>query len=139
MNEIHLPRGWESADDLMTCEAGRAYILSQLDPRSEAIEPDYYFSSSNPRADACSYRIFSYGSLWFVNNAEDEVHSDARDWTVDNLVNSSNKLWDKRSWYEYDGCDCTVIDAMDRELLIHVLGEDEAKDSFVTNGGYIEA
>ena len=127
--QIKKPANWSKSrlEDLMSIEAGQAYVLSQFDRHFQPVEPDHVFKRSG-RGDYCAYEIYEDGSLWYVNNAEDEVWSDAGDFA--NELNFSGLDWDE------DG-ENPVIDEMDRNLLIHLHGEEGAREFFERAGGNI--
>jgi hypothetical protein len=128
--EIRKPAGWEGVpmDDLLQTDAGQAYIAEQLDGE---VEPEFTFRSSRTNADACSYDLFEDGSLWFHSNAVDEVWPDAEDFIYEEMN------FEGLYWEDCDQRDGFVVDKMDRELLIHVLGKEEAKEFFERRGGFV--
>ena len=137
MTTIHIPSAWDNLDNLMTCEAGRAYVLRQLDRDSSAIPPDHEFHSSRTSGDPSCCRVYSDGSLWFVNNAEDEVWSDYRDFVQDSMLKglrfTKGLCWTEE---EYAAADYFsnpwLIDDMDKQLLLLSCdGDDEAARDLV--------
>jgi len=127
---IRLPAAWKwsEAKDFMQLCAGRAYLLSQMDITSE---PDHEFTRSGS-GDTASYSVFDDGSLWYCNNAEDEVWSDYRDFVTERLLPGLEACSHagQPSWGDDDNGDW-VIDEMDRGLLVlfHDGDEDAAKDA----------
>jgi hypothetical protein len=136
MTSIRKPAAWDnsSIEDLMECEAGRAYILNQLDPKSEAIQPEQRCESSRKNCDAARYKIYEDGSLWFVNNAEDEVWSDYMDFVQDSLLpgleaqaSRPGMCWSEDESSESDEINAWSIDEMDQQILLRYCDDDEAK------------
>lgn len=134
MSEIYKPADWEnsSMEDLLSCEAGRAYVLDQLDSSSKAIQPEQVFQSSRKNCDAAWYKIYSDGSLWFVNNAQDEVWSDYTDFVQQSLLpgiaaSAAQKgmCWDEEEAAESDDFNAWSLDQMDREILTKYADDDE--------------
>lgn len=128
MEEIRKPAALEDVpfEDLFCIQAGRAYIAEQLNGN---IEPEKTFKSSRTGADACSYDLFEDGSLWFHSNAQDEVWADATDF-INELCFSG--LY----WEDVEDRDDFLIDDMDKNLLIHLLeDENAARDFFEKAGG----
>jgi len=132
--KIHVPEAWNSVDmsDLMACEAGQAYVLDQLDPDSRAIKPSHTFNSSRENSDAARYLVFDDGSMWFQNNASDEVWADFRDFVTDELVPgiTAQPGHPKLYWSDEDAAlfsddEAWVLDDMDRGLLLHYTQQDE--------------
>ena len=128
METIRKPRGWErnTLDELVAVEAGQAYLAEQL---GGTVEPGANFRSS--RNSQCGYDLFDDGSLWFHSNADDEVWVDARDF-VDGMQ------FDGLSWSDSDATSRGEIDAMDRDLLLHLYGDVLARKSFEQMGGRID-
>lgn len=128
MTTIHIPSAWDSIDNLMTCEAGRAYVLRQLDDQSNAIPPEYEFHSSRTSGDPSCYRVYSDDSLWLANNAEDEVWSDYRDFVQDSLLKGLHwtLCWtqEEREAADYHS-NPWLIDDMDKQLLLLSCDGDE--------------
>lgn len=129
MQTIRKPAAWEheTLDSLMDCEAGQAYVVSQL---GFNLEPVSKFRSS--QSSECSYEIFSDSSLWLISGAVDEVATDAMDWVQENLQ------FDGRRWDDETDADGLVIDDMDRNLLTFLLEEEGAREFFVDHGGVDE-
>jgi hypothetical protein len=129
MEDIRKPAAWMhlSFDELLGCEAGRAYVAEQLDGE---IDEEFVFRSSKTNADACSYSLYSDESLWFHSNAEDEVWTDANDFI---LELGFTDAW----WSDCDDRDGALVDDMDKGLLIHLLGEEDAVDFFEARGGIV--
>lgn len=125
--EIRKPSNWGSFDDLFTTEAGQAYVAAQF---GGSIHPALTFRSDRANVDACSYDIFDDGSLWFHSNAEDEVWADAADFAC-------QMRFDGVYWDDSDDRDGFLVDAMDRGLLVHLWGEDEAREFFEQHGGIV--
>jgi hypothetical protein len=116
-HEIRLPAAWGTAEafQLLQCQAGRAYLLAQTGIGSE---PEHTIRLSEHSQDYCAYEIFPDGSLWYVNNAEDEVWEDYRDF-VQELLNTAAVQ---------GGVDCwEKLNDGDRQLLTHYCDGDEAK------------
>ena len=107
--EIRKPAAWAKLpfEQLLAIEAGQAYVAEQLGGK---VEPVATFRSS--RSSSCSYDVFEDGSLWFHSNGDDEVWEDASDLTRE--MEFGDLSWDE-------------IDSMDRDLLVHLVGEKDAK------------
>lgn len=74
---IKLPAAWpkEQAFDFIQLDAGRAYINDRVFP--EPVEEIWNESQT------AAYLVYEDGSLWFVNNAEDEVWSNVDDFLAE--------------------------------------------------------
>ena len=137
MESIHIPSGWRSLDDLMAWEAGRAYVLRQLDRHSSAVQPDHEFHSSRTSGDPSCYWVYSDGSLWFVNNAEDDVWGYYRDFIENTLLDGlrfrKGLCWNGHEYQASDYfADPWLIDDMDRQLLLlYCDGDDGAARALV--------
>ena len=118
VESIRLPAAWDkqSAFDLLQISAGRAYVCEQL---GVEIACEHSFKSSRENCDSGSYEIYEDGSLWYSNNAQDEVWSDYRDFVAESLLRglrvSSNMVWDES---ETDDPNAVELDGMDKELLL---------------------
>lgn len=130
VEKIRKPANWESSsfEDLFTIEAGQAYVAEQF---GGSVAPVKRFHSSRTNADACSYDLFDDGSIWYRNNAQDEVWADAVDFLRE-------LRFDGLDWDEYDGSSNMIVDEMDRDLLVHLWGEDEAREFFESGGGNVD-
>lgn len=127
MEPIRKPAAWTNAslDDLFDCEAGRAYVLEQLDPHSRAIAPDAAFTSDREGHDSATYEVYCDHSMWFHNNAEDEVWFDFRDFVAEQLIpgieassHGSRLFWSADDEGFGDEMSDWALDRMDRELLL---------------------
>lgn len=129
VQEILKPANWESStfEDLFTIEAGQAYVAEQL---GGSVVPIATFHSNRANADACSYDLFDDGSLWFHSNAQDEVWADAVDFVRE-------MRFDGLYWDECDDLDGLLVDEMDRDLLVHLWDEDDAREFFEQCGGIV--
>lgn len=127
--KIRKPANWESNtfEDLFELEAGRAYVAEQL---GGTVAPKETFRSSRCTSEVCSYDLFDDGSLWFHSNAEDEVWADAGDFVRE--MQFTGLYWD-----DSDDRDGLLVDAMDRGLLVHLWGEDYAREFFESSGGIV--
>lgn len=125
---IRKPAGWcqRTLDDLMSCEAGQAYVVNQL---GFELPPDEKFRST--RSSECAYEYFDDGSLWLISGSEDEVAVDAGDWIQDNL------RFDGVRWDDDVDVDLPEMDQMDRGLLVYVYGDEEARAVFSDLGGSV--
>lgn len=119
--------GSSTFEDLFTIEAGQAYVAEQF---GGSVDPVASFKSNRSNADACSYDLFDDGSLWFHSNAEDEVWADAGDFVREMQFTG---LY----WEDSDDRDGLLVDAMDRDLLVHLWGEDDAREFFESAGGIV--
>ena len=127
-NQIHVPADWENsqAHDLLQIEAGQAYVQSQIDQHFRYPQPEYKFYWND--SDSTSYRVYSDGSLWFVNNAGDEVWCDYRDFVTDRLlpgltVNTGDMRWTQEEADEIE--QGYTINEMDRGILLLYSNGDE--------------
>jgi hypothetical protein len=126
VESIHLPAAWgkETAFDLLQISAGRAYVCEQL---GVEIASEHSFKSSRQNCDSACYDVYEDGSLWFANNAEDEVWIDYRDFVTDSILPglrvSSNLVWDES---ETDDLEAVELDEMDKALLLLFHDGDEA-------------
>jgi hypothetical protein len=129
---VRKPASWvsESLDSLMSIEAGQAYVVRQF---GGDVVAEFTAKSSRTNCDSAEYEVFADGSLLFTNNAEDVVHSDASDWANENLTG-----FDRMRWSDEIDADGLVIDDMDKNLMIHLWGEDVAREHFERNGGIVE-
>ncbi len=129
MTQIHKPAAWEntSFEDLLACQAGQAYVADQLRGH---VDPEWTFRSDRTNSDPCSYDLFEDGSLWFHSNAEDEIWADANDFIQQ--FEFTGLYWD-----ECENRDGLLVNSMDRELLIHLLEEEEAREFFKRSGGIV--
>ena len=131
ISEIRLPAAWNQAQtfDLLQLEAGRHYILDQMDSSSTAIQPEHVFNSDNPRSDTASYSVYSDGSLWFKNNAEDEIWADFRDAVSEHLIRGIEAQqithWTQDEVDASDDQAARCPDNMDRQLLLLSCDGDE--------------
>lgn len=81
---IRLPANWPDREAIafLQLDAGRAYIADQdglqISPASEMWNAD----------KTAGYLVFPDGSLWFVNNAADEVWADVADFLVENQMDA---------------------------------------------------
>lgn len=118
VESIRLPAAWdkETAFDLLQISAGRAYVCEQL---GVEIACEHSFRSSRENCDSAWYEVYEDGSLWFRNNAEDEVWSDYRDFVTNSLLPglrvSSDMVWDES---ETDDPKAVELDGMDKALLL---------------------
>ena len=128
--EIRKPANWESLtfEDLFETEAGQAYVADQL---GGSVDPVAVFNSNRANADACSYELFEDGSIWFHSNSEGEVWSDAVDFVRE-------MRFDGFYWNGGDDWEGTLVDAMDRDLLVHLFGDDDAREFFEQSGGIVK-
>jgi hypothetical protein len=127
--EIRKPANWESNtfENLFTTEAGQAYVAEQF---GGSVDPVASFQSNRANADACSYDLFEDGSLWFHSNSQDEVWADAADFVREMQFTGLH-------WDDSDDRNGLLVDAMDRDLLVHLWGEDDAREFFESAGGII--
>jgi hypothetical protein len=127
--EIRKPANWENStfEDLFTIEAGQAYIAEQFGGSVDSVKN---FRSNRERSDACSYELFEDGSLWFHNNAQDEIWADVSDFVRE--LQFTGVYWEDTR--DRDGF---LVDAMDRNLLVHLWGEDDAREFFESAGGIV--
>ena len=128
--KLRLPANYYRFDDLLTMEAGQAYLLNQLDRTSCALPPEHAFHSSRTNCDPSRYEIYDDGSLWFVNNAQDEVWADYRDFVRDCLIPGINSqpselCWTEDEYESAESLDAWLIDDMDKQLLILFCDGDE--------------
>ena len=116
-DDIRLPAAWEwtEAEDFLQLCAGRAYLLDQLGITSK---PDHEFILSGS-CDSAGYAIYDDDSLWFSNNACDEVWSDYRDFVTEELIPGlvACSASGPPAWADDEDGDWT-IDEMDRQLLV---------------------
>lgn len=131
---IRKPADWESStfDELLAIEAGQAYVANQL---GGDVAPVATFNSSRANMDTASYELFSDNSLWFINNARDEVWSDAGDFAQQ--LDFDGVFWEdipERDGLREDGI---LADEMDKKLLIHLWGEESAREFFERAGGIV--
>ena len=84
--------------------------------------------------DYCAYILFADDSLWYVNNAEDEVWVDYTDFVGESLIpgiEASNACgggcFTEEEYDESDNERAWKLDGMDRCLLLHYCDDDEAK------------
>ena len=85
--------------------------------------PVWFSTEDNPGHDACGYEIFADGSLYFYNNAEDEVWSDYRDFVTDCLIpgiQSQKFCWNESEQQQ----DEYLLWDMDRKLLVFYAGNE---------------
>lgn len=78
--------------------AARGSFDSTLDWETEipvitalAVEPAESYTERPAAQDPWSYLVFSDGSLYFSNNAADEVWADASDFITERLINAAGK------------------------------------------------
>jgi hypothetical protein len=117
-------------DDLMECEAGQAYILRQLDPKSRAIKPIHVCESSSGGVDSSWYEIYEDRSLWFVNNAADEVWTDYTDFVEMSLlpgIEADETLrrglsWNEDAIMDSDDISNSWLSEMDQQILLLYFG-----------------
>jgi hypothetical protein len=128
---VRKPAAWtnESLDSLMEHQAGQAYVVRQF---GGDVVADFAAKSSRTNCDSAEYEVFDDGSLLFTNNAEDVVAYDASDWANEHLTGFAGMRWSDD--IDADGF---VIDDMDRNLMIHLWGEDVAREHFERNGGIV--
>lgn len=131
MIEVRKPAAWENStlEDLMTIEAGQAYVLEQFG--SDAVKPEVTFRSSRTNQDAASYDVFEDGSLWLHNNAQDVVYHDVSDFVINEL------RFDGVHWEDTDDRDGMLVDDMDKNLLIYLWDEERAREHFASAGGIV--
>jgi hypothetical protein len=127
---IRKPANWEEStfENLFSIDAGQAYVAQQLNGN---VAPVARFVSSRTNADACSYDLFEDRSVWFHSNAQDEVWSDVADFVQQMDFTGTY-------WSDCDDRDGFMVDEMDRDLLVHLWGEDEAREYFESHGGMAE-
>ena len=129
VENIRLPAAWPEggAFDFLQLEAGRAYILDQIGVDGT---PEHKFELSRTDCEPTSYEVYDDGSLWFINNAEDEVWVDFREFVSDRLVPGLQAQSPALRWEEDDDPESTVIDDMDRGLLLLFCdgNEEEARE-----------
>lgn len=132
---IHKPAGWEHdpLDDLMQLDAGQAYVLQQFDAE-DAVTPDHVFKRSGS-GDYCCYEVYEDGSLWYVNNAEDEVWPDYSDFVREQLIpgllaskeGDSRMFWTEEEAEQSGDMYSYAPDEMDRQLLMLAYDDDESE------------
>lgn len=127
--KLRLPRDVTSFDELVESEAGRAFILSQLDPKSDAIRPTHTFRSSS-RCDSVWYEVYDDDSLWFNGNDGAQIWSDFRDFVYTHL-DGFGRTEKGLCWTEEEREASTqpfawVIEEIDKELAILSYEGDEA-------------
>lgn len=112
-DRIKLASNWEAteASDFIQLQAGRAYILDQLGIHSH---PKTEFTGYE---DQCAYRLYDDDSLWFANNAADEVWSSYANFVQDRLP-------------AFAACGFDSLDPMTKDLLLLCYdGEDEVREA----------
>ena len=129
MTKLQTPAAYSSFDDLLTCEAGVAYVVRQ---RGGDVTPEFRASSSRENCDSAEYEVFGDNSLLFTNNAEDVVAFDASDWANENLTG-----FDGMRWSDDVDADGLVIDEMDKKLMIFLWGDEAAIEHFERCGGIV--
>jgi hypothetical protein len=132
--KIHKPADWESGtfEELLEIEAGQAYVANQL---GGDVSPVAVFKSSRENMDTASYELFADNSLWFINNARDEVWSDAGDFAQQ--LDFDGVFWEDIPERNELGNAGMLVDEMDKNLLIHLWGEELAKEFFERAGGIV--
>ena len=62
--------------------------IAELQAAVGSPEPSITFSGDHPE---CAYHIFGDGSLYYANNAQDEVWADARDFVIERVLDRGAK------------------------------------------------
>lgn len=62
--------------------------IAQLQAAVGSPEPSFTFSGDHPE---CAYLIFADGSLYYANNAQDEVWADAYDFVVERVLDRGTR------------------------------------------------
>lgn len=112
-DRISLPSNWAPAQahGFLQLQAGRAYMLDQLGVCSH---PKSEFTGYDGQ---CAYRIYEDDSLWFANNAADEVWSSYARFVEERLPSFASVGYDE-------------LEPMSKDLLLLCYdGEDEVREA----------
>lgn len=125
----HKPNNWEdsSYSDIFASLAGREFIAAQL---REVTLPAQVFRSDRATGDSVYCELYVDDSLALHTNAGTDVWVNVLDYLYE-------CRYDGQYWEDSEDRCGLLIDAMDRELLVHVFGEVEARALFLLAGGIL--